>query len=624
MKKLTKISLIAIAVLVFLALVIKVDKPLPEEKIKEKHSISTAFDYHIKEPVTVTVDGVDYLQTQVPLGKFGGQMVQSTIGEGPKTFNPWTSKDAFSSTVSGYMFDGLVATSPYTGLSTPRLAKSVKVLDDKKTYIVELRRGIKWSDGVEITADDVVYTWDTIIFGGFGNTSTRDGLVIDGKLPTVKKLDKYTVKFVTPKPYAPFLLNLSTPIAPKHIFKPVTDKGLSEFDSFWSTNVNVKNLVASGPYIITEYIPAQRVVFKRNPNYYVVNTENKQLPYLDKLIILIVGDLNNELLKFKAGETDVIGVKGSDIALFKEREKNSDYKMYNLGPSTGTMFLSFNLNNRKDEKGKYYVNPIKQKWFNDINFRTAVDYAIDRENMIFNIANGAAEPLFTAEALPSIYLNKNIAKGHPRDLEYAKTLLKKSEFTWNNKGQLQDKDGNSVEFDLFTNAGNNERESIGVMIKQDLEDLGMKVNFKPIEFNNLVNKISNSLDFDTVIIGLTGSTNEPNSGKNVWQSFGVLHIFNKRFERDKANPQLLDWEKEIDRIFDAGALELTFAKRKKYYDKYQQIIYDQRPLLYLYSPLQINAIRKKFGNVFPTPLGGMVHNMEEIYIHQQEKAHASP
>ncbi len=518
MKKVVKIVLIIAVIMLFLRLVVRVDKPTPGEVKQGGSSISTAFDYKLDEPKTVTIDGVDYLQTQVPIGKFGGQMVQSTIGEGPKTFNYWTAKDAFSSTVAGYMFDGLVATSPYTGLFQPRLAKKIDIMPDNKTYNIELRHGIKWSDGREITADDVEFTWNTIIFGGFGNTSTRDGLVIDGKLPTVRKIDKYTVQFVTPKPYAPFMLNLSAPIAPKHIFKPITDKGVGAFDSFWSTNVNVKDFVVSGPFIVSEYIPAQRVVLKRNPDYYVINTEGQQLPYLDRLIILIVGDLNNELLKFKAGETDVISIRGSDVALFKEREKYSDYKIYNLGPATGTMFISFNLNTRKNDKGQYYVNPIKQKWFNDLNFRTAVDYAVDRENMVFNIANGAAEPLFTAESLSSIYLNKEIAEGHERNLEYAKELLQKSGFSWNKKGQLVDKDGHVVEFDLYTNAGNNERESIGVMIKQDLEDLGMKVNFKPIEFNNLVNKISNTLDWDTMIMGLTGSPHEPNSGKNVWKS----------------------------------------------------------------------------------------------------------
>ena len=161
-----------------------------------------------------------------------------------------------------------------------------------------------------------------------------------------------------------------------------------------------------------------------------LDEKGQKLPYLDKYIILIVGDLNNELLKFKSGELDTVGLRGTNVAIFKEKEKFSDYKIYNLGPDTGTMYFAFNLNTRKNDNGKYYVNPIKQKWFGDINFRKAVDYAIDRENMVFNIASGVAQPLFTPEPLSSIYLNEKIAKGHPQDMNKARELLKKSGFTW--------------------------------------------------------------------------------------------------------------------------------------------------------------------------------------------------
>lgn len=98
-----------------------------------------------------------------------------------------------------------MSTDPETGAPIPKLAKSFTV--NGNDYIVNLRRGVKWSDGKEITADDVVFTWQNIIFDGFGNTSTRDSLVIDGKLPTVQKIDKYTVKFTTPQPFAPFIRN---------------------------------------------------------------------------------------------------------------------------------------------------------------------------------------------------------------------------------------------------------------------------------------------------------------------------------------------------------------------------------------------------------------------------------
>ena len=561
-------------------------------------------------PENVTIDGIDYLESQAPVGNFGGELIASTIGEGPKTFNPFNSKDNTSSTMAGVMFDGLLTTNPVTGQPSPKLAKSYEISPDGKTYTIHLRRGIKWSDGKPITADDVVFTWRDIIFAGLGDTSTRDSLVIDDKLPTVRKIDDYTVEFTTPKPYAPFIRMLSASIAPKHYFLSAVKGGAETFDRFLGTTTPPKDIVVSGAFKLKEYVPAQRVVFERNPNYYEINKEKQKLPYLDRFIYLIVGDLNNEVLKFEAKELDVISLQGSKVARYKSLEAHSDFKLYNLGPATGTMYLSINLNNRKGKNGKFYVNPTKQKWFQDLNFRQAVDYAIDRKNMVFNIANGIGEPLFTPESLNSIYLNKNI-KPYSRNLEKSRELLKKSGF-YTKKGKLYDKDGNRVEFDLYTNAGNTEREAIGVMVKQDLEDLGMKVNFKPIEFNSLVNKLVSTFDWDMVIMGLTGSPLEPNGGKNVWLSDGRLHMFNMRLP-DEGKDKILPWEKELDECFTKGALATKFEDRKKYYDKYQEIVYLQKPFIYIYSPVIIVAIRDKFKNIYPSGLNGIIYNIEEIY-----------
>jgi len=576
----------------------------PQLRPKEEFVFS---DYPIEK--NVTINGVDYLQSQAPVGKFGGQFVSSTIGEGPKTFNPFNSKDNISSAMSEVMYDGLVTTNPVTGETIPKLAKSFSV--NGCEYVVNLRHGLKWSDGKPITADDVVFTWNKIILGGYGNTSTRDSIIIDGKLPTVSKIDNYMVKFVTPKPFAPFLRMLSSPIAPKHIFEPAVNRGKAYFDGFLSTNTNPKEFVTSGAFRLKEYVPAQRVVFEKNPNYYIINKDGKKLPYLDKLVYLIVGDINNQVLKFEGGELDEISLQGANVARFKEMEKHSDFSVYNIGPDTGTMYLTMNMNNRKSDKGKYYVDQKKQLWFQDKNFRQAVDYAIDRKNMVFNIANGLAFPLFTPETLNSIFLNKDL-KPYDRDLNKSRELLRKSGFKWDKAGHLLDRFGNHVEFDLYTNAGNTEREAIGVMVKQDLEDLGMKVNFKPIEFNSLVNKLMSTLDWDMVLMGFTGSPLEPNGGKNVWLSDGTLHIFNQRLERD-VNSRRYPFENRIDYLYTQGALATKFEDRKKYYDEYQAIVYEEKPFIYIYSPIRIVAIRDKFKNVYPTTLGGVTHNIEEIY-----------
>src|SRR5699024_7295927 len=141
----------------------------------------------------------------------------------------------------------------------------------------------------------------------------------------------------------------------------------------------------------------------------------------------IVGELDNDIIKFEAKERDTTTIPGSLISKYREDEKKPDYILYNLRPTATTSFNLFNFNSRKNKHNrKYYVNPIKQDWFNDKNFRKSIDYVIDRENLVLNVLSGVGEPLFTAEGIPSIYLNKEIAKGHPINFELAEELLKKS------------------------------------------------------------------------------------------------------------------------------------------------------------------------------------------------------
>lgn len=612
MKKYAYLILIFLFLVAICCLIFKKDYGY-DTNLSETHENLKVINSFIPQSKNVTIDGVDYLQSQLPVGKFGGAFTSGIISD-PKTFNPFNANDATSAELSEIMYDGLVQTNPTDGSVVVKLAKKIDILDDNKTYIVHLRHGIKWSDGIEITADDVYFTYNTIIFGGFGDGSIRDVMMIDGKLPTIEKIDKYTVKFVTPKPFAPFLRNLSASIAPKHVFELATKKGREYFLTYQSIDTKPQNLVVSGGFKLKEYVPSQRVVFEKNQNYYLINKNNEKLPYIDKWVNIITGDTNNQTLKFESGMIDVLSVNGGLLNRYRELKKHGDFELYNLGASTSTTFIVLNLNNRKNKDGKYYVNPIKQAWFQDKNFRKALDWAIDRDDLVLNIFSGLASPLYSAEPLNSLFLNEEVAKGHPKNIDYAKRLLLKSGFYYKNN-ILYDKKGNKVEFELLTNAGNTQREAAGVSIKQDFEQLGIKVNFKAIEFNSLTNKLVNSADYDCVIIALTSNINEPNTGYGVWNPYGSLHLFNKRTQNDLASSdKILDFEKELLELFKKGALELDFKKRKQIYDKYQSIVAQENPMIYLYAPLQIYAIRNKVKNVYPTKIGGLFHSLSEIYI----------
>jgi peptide/nickel transport system substrate-binding protein len=563
---------------------------------------------------TRVINGVEMKISRDPVGRFGGTFYTASPGRGPKTFSPLASKDGTSSSIGGLMFIGLLETDAYTGLPVPHLAKSYRILPDNQTYLVTLRKGLVWSDGYPLTADDVVYTWNDIVLKGLGNPSARDILLVDGKLPTVEKVDELTIRFKTPVPFAPFIESLGQSIYPKHIIDPVIRDNPKKFDSFWGVSADPSSFVVNGPFILEKYDSGQRVTLKRNPKYFMANRNGERLPYLDRYVIDFVQDENAQFLLFQQGRLDELGIPGSQVSEIR-RLNFPKFRIIDLGPATGSQFLTFNLNPRINKTThKPYVRPEASRWFRDPNLRHAVDYAIDREAMVMNILRGVGKPLFTAESLNSIYLNKDLAKGHPRDLAHAKALLKRSGFRWNKAGELLDKTGKRVEFELNTNAGNLGREATGVQIKNDLAELGMKVNFRAVDFNVLVGRMDTG-GWECMIMGLTGSGTEPHGGANVWSSQGALHFFNQRLPATDSseNSYLEPWETELDHLFNQGAKTIGYTNRLPYYHAYQKVIYDNALMLYLYSPSSIQAVRTRVQNFFPTTFSAF-HNIESIWI----------
>jgi peptide/nickel transport system substrate-binding protein len=570
----------------------------------------------------------ELLQSRGELGQYGGTLTLCTFGVGPKTFNCWASEEMESGGIGLLMWERLVDTDAWTGKPYPRLAKSVVISADKCTYTITLRKGLKWSDGKPITADDVVFTMNTLVKKGYGaaSASWRDLLALKGQFPECKKIDDLTVQIHTSVPFAPFYYELcSVQIAPKHVLEPITKKPMSEFADFWDINCDPKTLVVSGRFKLERFVPGQRVEFVRNPYYAMVDKKGRPLPYLDRLTEAIVPDQNTEILKFYGDEIDLLdvrSVRGEDAAIMKEREAAGNYHMYNLGPDDGTLFLMFNMKRGKDPKtGKYYVDPIKQKWFNNVYFRRAISHAVDRRRIVDNVLRGVGEPLYTAEPSSSVYFDKDLP-AYPQDLKLAAELLKQGGFVLKD-GKLYDQDGHMVEFTLITNSGNSARDGVCVMIVNDLEKLGIKANYQTIDFNIMIDKTDTSLDWEAIVMALSGSKIEPYDGANVWRTDSRMHLYDERLPNDKGQVTVSDardWEKQIDQLFDQAATTFDDKKRHQYYDQYQKIVYDEQPYIYLYSMWAITACKNKVGNYKPLPLGvfwtplGTLHNLEEIYI----------
>jgi peptide/nickel transport system substrate-binding protein len=258
---------------------------------------------------------------------------------------------------------------------------------------------------------------------------------------------------------------------------------------------------------------------------------------------------------------------------------------------------------------KPYVDPVKLSWFTNLTFRTAVAHAIDRQSIIDIVMNGFGTPQYGPMTSSEGYFYNANLPAYDHDPEKARALLREAGFIDRDRdGEVEDPQGHPVEFVLVTNSGNTERQKIAEMVSKDLRDIGFKVYFTSLEFNVLVDKLDVSCDWDACILAFSGGI-EPHFGKNIWDSSGHLHVWHPD-ERAPATP----WEARIDQIFAAGVQELDPAKRKVLYDEWQTIVAQNLPFIYTIVEERLAGVRNKFGNLHPTSYGGVLWNLEELYV----------
>ena len=543
------------------------------------------------------------------------QIVDAILSD-PKTFNPVLSSDATSSAVGSKMFDGLITQNPITGETEPALAESWTISDDKLEVIFTLRKDLKWSDGKPLTADDVVFSFNELYLNNEIPYNGRATLKIGETqaFPIVEKLDNLRVKFILPEPFAPFFSTIGKSILPRHILKPTVDKKDSEgnplFMTTWGVDTPPEKFVVNSAYKIAEYANAQRIIFTANPYYWKQGENGEELPKIKRVVWQIVESTDTSFLQFRSGGLDSLGISPEFFSLLKKEEKRGNFTIYNGGSAYGNIYITFNLN-QAQRKGKPLVDPVKSQWFNDVRFRQAIAYSIDRQSIINNLYRGLGEPQNSPISVQSPYYDDSLS-GYDYNPEKAKALFKEAGFSYNSRNQLIDKQGNRVVFTLNTNAGNKIREGMGSQIKEDLQKAGIQVNFKPLAFNLLLDRLDNTLDWDCILLGLTGG-NEPNNGANVWYPDGDLHMFNQ-YKKDLEGWKVADWEKQIGQLYIKAARELDEEKRKEIYAEVQALVSEQVPFIYLVNPLSLGAVRNHIKPIEYSALGGAFWNLEELTI----------
>lgn len=573
----------------------------------------TAANYPLPEPPLV-----DNCQP----GKSGGLLKISEPGD-PKTFNPITANEMSSLDISRHLFASLLGFDAPSQEVEPGLAYEWTNSPDGKTWTFKLRKNLRWSDGAPLTADDVTFTWNDVIYNPKIDNVTRDLFIVDGKKFTVTKLDDWTIQVVTPQIYAPFLENFGgVPILPRHVLYQAVTNGT--FASAYGVDSAPAQIVGSGPFRLKDYKPAQYTLLERNPYFFEVDSNGQRLPYVDNIIFTVVPDLNAVSLQFLSGQSDADDtVYPYEYDEFKAAAAKGKITLLEPGVGLENSFFWFNENTNVNPKtGKPYVDPVKLKWFRNVKFRQAVSYAIDRDAMIRSIFSGRAVPAYGFVTPGNKkWFDPNIKK-YPHDLAKARELLKEIGIeNRNSDGVLEDAGGHLIEFVLNTNTENDSRKKMAVLIQSDLQKLGFKVIFQPVEFNTLVNKIDVSYDYDCVLLGLAGGGTDPSSSMNVLESSGFTHQW---FPREKSPST--KWEARIDELMNAQMTTLNFAERKKDFDEVQEILSEQVPMIFTVTPMYYAAINSDIGNVRATALTyyRATWNAEELYFKKPISRESKP
>lgn len=560
-------------------------------------------------------------------GRYGGIFVLAAAQE-PKTFNPLICTDAYSSNIISMMLSPLVSVDPFTNEPIPALAQSWEIGDGGKKYTFKLREGAKFSDGVEITADDVIFTFDTIFApltdeSGKTLTDKETGkallrypsryagqYTIGGEAVKYRKIDKYTVEFRTSKVYAPFMVDIGfVEILPMHKLKKYADDG--SFQQALSTKTAISSpeeIVSSGPFSLFSYKPGERLVLRPNPHYWRADSRGNRLPYIDFLIYKFVADANTSTILFATGQCDASAIAADEYAWVKNYAQTYDFKIYERGPDSGIFFIWFNQNPGKDPDGKPYLSPKKYKWFANHNFRRAVMMAIDRGGLIKGVWFGRAQKLHSIISPANKKWYNPDVRQYAYDPEGARSLLLKEGFSYDAQGKLVDSEGNAVEFDFIVADGSKNSSNMATTFVANMKAIGIGVKLKFMDFGTIISKIDNTFDYDAAMMGFTGG-GDPSGGKAIYRSDGFLHVWNPR-QKSPATA----WEKRIDEIMDLQEIQMNPEARKNLIFEMQRIFADELPLLYLVTPMSYSGISNKWNNVRVPPIASIIWNIDELYL----------
>ncbi len=497
----------------------------------------------------------------------GGEL-RFCLRSDPKTFDPILVDDENSETIR-YLTGGvLIRVQRVSQQLVPELAASWKVDEQGRRITFHLRRNVTFSDGTPFTAADVAYTINRLMDPSV-HSPTADPFRSSTEAPRVTVTSEDTVSITFGAPVSGL----------ERLFDQV---------AILSSRSPQKIRAVLGPFYVAEYNPGVEIVLNRNPHYWKTDSKGKRLPYLERIRLPIQQNRDLELVKFRRGELDLMSSVDADM--FDQIARQNPSSVVDAGVSLESELVWFN------QVPSAPLPAYKKAWFASQAFRRAVSEAVNREDIARVVYKGHARPAEGPISPANRFWFNSSLKPHAYDVTSAKRRLEQAGFHLQND-TLFDGQGHAVEFSVITNAGNRSRERIAAMLQQDLKRIGIRLNVVTLDFPSLIARISQSFQYEACLLGFTNVDLDPSGQMNVWLSSAENHPWNPG-QRTPAT----EWEAEIDRLMRAQAAEPRIEKRKGMFDRVQQIVWEQAPLLYLVNKDSLMAFSPELQNVAPAAI----------------------
>jgi peptide/nickel transport system substrate-binding protein len=519
----------------------------------------------------------------------GGQIVTSGRA-GPRTFNRLIGQEQFSQVLSMLTQGRLVRVNYATFEVEPWLAEKWEVSANGLTYTFHIRPGVTWSDGVPFTSDDVLFSVRAI-FDPMSESFIADTLKVEGMPLTASAPDASTVVITFPAPSGPGLRLLdSLWVLPKHKLEGALKAGT--FAKAWGTDTPPSDIVGTGPFVLREYVPNQRLVFDRNPRYWRKAQDGTALPYLDRIVYEIIPDQDAELLRLQSGDLDLTQseLRPDDYVPAKRAEDKGTLKVTEIGLSPQADGFWFNL------KPEAWKDDPRFAFVRRPEFRQAISHAVDREKFAENVFLGAAVPIW-GPVTPgnTLWFWPDVPR-YFHDVNKAKELLKGLGLEdRNGNGVVEDAQGHEARFTVITQRGVGWYERGLSDLRSQLAQVGIAIEPAPLENATMIQRMLKS-DYEAMYSRFGATDVDPASQLDMWLSNGDAHFWH--FGDTSPEP----WEARIDTLMKQQDATLDQARRKEIFNEVQRIFAENLPVIYFATPRMYFAHNVRVQGVTPSVL----------------------